>query len=290
MRRPLQQAILATPRRDVRRLASGLLLLLGWCAGAPAALLWERTEQIVPLPGPAATEVTGTFPFRNAGAVPVRVLAVRLGCPCGQAATDRSEYAPGESGTLTVRLQAQRGAGRIEKTIYVLTDDPEQPRDTILFGCEAPAYLAVEPGWLVWRQGDPPEARTARLRADVPEPVHVLAVRTEPAGFQHEFLTVTAGRAYDLRITPENTSTRRRQGFTLLVQHADATPFELNVAAVVLPALKAPPAPGWTAVAWALLASDRAWTLLTVLILTGLALLGWRLLRGPGRRLPPPPG
>lgn len=281
-----KQAILSATARRRRRAALFLALLLCCGTGTRAALQWERTEAVVPLPSPDAVSVTGTFPFRNAGDQPVRVLAARSGCPCVLAATDKGEYAPGERGMLTVRLQAQRGVGRVEKTVHVLTDDPAQPATAVRLACTAPAWLSAEPGWLVWRQGEAPEARSVRLTADVPGPVHVRAIRTEPTGFRHELLTHVAGREYELRVTPDTVGERLRQSFTLVVEYAPDRTFEFSLDAVVLPALKHPPPPGWQARAWALVGSDRAWNVVLAALVAGLAVLAWGLLRRLGRKPP----
>ncbi len=90
-----------------------------------AGLKWEgTTKRIV---ARAEDRVVKTeFTYRNAGKAPVRIESVRGVCVCCTSAyATKKKLAPGESGTVVVRVDFEKKPLPLVKVVSVKTDDGE---------------------------------------------------------------------------------------------------------------------------------------------------------------------
>nr|BCX02013.1 MAG: hypothetical protein KatS3mg041_2059 [Bacteroidota bacterium] len=76
------------------------------------------------------------FRFRNAGRGPLRIRDLRASCGCTAVVLDKTEFAPGETGHLQVRLDTEGKLGFVQKTITVYSNDPEQYLKTLVVEAE----------------------------------------------------------------------------------------------------------------------------------------------------------
>ena len=72
-----------------------------------------------------------TFPFRNAGKVPVRIKSIKTSCSCTAASPVKETFGPGERGQIDVTLNTEHQNGEITKTIMVETDTKDQGQITL---------------------------------------------------------------------------------------------------------------------------------------------------------------
>src|SRR5688500_18223548 len=85
------------------------------------------------------------LPFNADGATPSTSRAVQLTCGCLSAATDKTTYAPGETGTVTAFMKLGSFEGEVTKSIYVHSDDPAGPRRQLQIKITIPKLMEISP-------------------------------------------------------------------------------------------------------------------------------------------------
>jgi beta-lactamase regulating signal transducer with metallopeptidase domain len=70
----------------------------------------------------------GEFKFTNTGDAVLKVKKIKTSCGCTVARLTKKEYAPGESGTITVTYSASKSPGKASKRVNVPTNDMTRPR------------------------------------------------------------------------------------------------------------------------------------------------------------------
>ncbi len=122
-------------------------------------LEWERTEFTAPAVfGQASLEAT--YPFKNTGTEPVRILKVKTSCGCTYAAASQEVIAPGESAEVAAFFETESREGPQSSTITVLTDEPDESATTLRFRSDIPAAAELPTRVVRWKAADPREART----------------------------------------------------------------------------------------------------------------------------------
>ena len=76
----------------------------------------------------AGTRNTCEFKFKNSGDTLLKISKVHAPCGCTVPKLAKKEYAPGESGTLTVIYQSGNSAGSATKRLYVHSNDKAKPK------------------------------------------------------------------------------------------------------------------------------------------------------------------
>lgn len=74
---------------------------------------------------------TAQFKFTNTGSGKLIISTVQTTCSCTVAELTKLEYAPGESGIITVTYRSSAYGGPIEKHLYILSNDSTNPRAEI---------------------------------------------------------------------------------------------------------------------------------------------------------------
>ena len=77
--------------------------------------------------GPGAKNVC-EFKFTNTGESLLKITKVSKTCGCTPYTLAKKEYAPGETGTLKVKYNASKRAGRVARTLYVYSNDKARPK------------------------------------------------------------------------------------------------------------------------------------------------------------------
>jgi len=68
------------------------------------------------------------FKFTNTGDSLLKITKVSKTCGCTPYTLAKKEYAPGETGTLKVKYNASKRAGRVARTLYVYSNDKARPK------------------------------------------------------------------------------------------------------------------------------------------------------------------
>ena len=77
--------------------------------------------------GPGTNQLC-EFKFTNTGDDVLRIGEISKSCGCTPFSLDRTEYAPGESGTLKVRYYAESQYGSVTKNLFVHSNDRQRPK------------------------------------------------------------------------------------------------------------------------------------------------------------------
>ena len=68
------------------------------------------------------------FKFTNTGDSLLKITKVSKTCGCTPYTLAKKEYAPGEAGTLKVKYNASKRAGKVTRTLYVYSNDKARPK------------------------------------------------------------------------------------------------------------------------------------------------------------------
>lgn len=178
------------------------LLLVGEAAGA---LQWE-TELIELEAPPLAQQAVATFRFKNTGDKPVTIAHLHASCGCTTPALEKREYAPGESGEVTVTYTFGDAVGQQEKLVSVVANEPEPTTYQLRLRVTIPELLAIQPRFVMWRQNEEPVAKTITIHALRPDLVRPVSVEARDARFSaslHE--SEEEPGTFTVTIAPEST-------------------------------------------------------------------------------------
>ena len=96
-------------------------------AGQVPVLQVEKTVHDFGEMGPSASGKC-EFAFKNVGTGTLKIDRVQSTCGCTVPQLEKKEYAPGESGVINVTFRAPSTKGNVNKHLYIVSNDPKQPR------------------------------------------------------------------------------------------------------------------------------------------------------------------
>ena len=91
------------------------------------------------------SNLTCEFKFTNTGNSLLKVTDTRATCGCTVPSLNKKEYAPGESGTIKVNFATGSHIGPVEKYIYVLSNDKQQPSKTLTLKANVTKKVLINP-------------------------------------------------------------------------------------------------------------------------------------------------
>lgn len=91
---------------------------------------------------------TAQFKFSNIGSGKLIISKVQSTCSCSVPDLKKLEYAPGESGIVTVTYQSSAYGGAVEKHLYILSNDSTNPRAEITLKGTIELAVVSEPSRL----------------------------------------------------------------------------------------------------------------------------------------------
>ena len=94
--------------------------------------------------GPS-TKNTGQFQFRNVGNGTLAIKKVHSTCSCSVPKLEKTEYLPGESGTITASYRASSVEGAVKKHLYIESNDRENPRFELTLKANIELKVATNP-------------------------------------------------------------------------------------------------------------------------------------------------
>ena len=265
-------------------LALGLSPLTG-----QAELTWESTTFERDL-GPHDTEVEGVYKFTNTGTKPVRILSVKTSCGCTSARPSKTEYASGESGSISAKLSLHgaQGNGRQERQVLVETDAPGQEVVTLKIAGITHQYLQLSSYYLMWDLHGAATAQKVVIDVVHKDPIRVVAATAGNPLFATTLTTVKEGRQYELTVTPPNTADKHAGNILVTTDWPAEKPLTAAISLRVRDKTRSVAPPMWRAVLGALVDVDGGWAYgLMVLAVVVLGVFGARTMFG-ARRAPVP--
>ncbi|MDO8302758.1 MAG: DUF1573 domain-containing protein, partial [Sedimentisphaerales bacterium] len=85
------------------------------------------------------------YTFSNVGKGTLKIIDIVKTCGCTPFELTKREYAPGESGTIKVDYQAAKAGGTVLKHLFVMSDDPNNPRQEITLKANVVLQVMIEP-------------------------------------------------------------------------------------------------------------------------------------------------
>lgn len=178
---------LLVPMMPYRKKSLPILLFVAVALGAapvhaqdPAAgLQWEQTRIEIETDG-GTQPAKVTYRFRNTGDRPVNILSTTASCGCTVPETNKTTYAPGESGELPVMHKPKPGAGVHVYSIRVQTDEGGGSAHALTLQVTNKPRIAVMPRVLNWAAGEAraPKQINVRIRRD--QPLRLTGLQAEP--------------------------------------------------------------------------------------------------------------
>lgn len=191
--------IQATHRGLLRAATAGAgALALGWLLGVapspalaagPRVAVGETAFDAGPIV--RGTKIRHGFAIRNTGDEVLEITEVRPSCGCTVAEHDRI-LAPGKQGTITAIVDTAKFRGPIAKSVWVFTNDPQNPRLQLVVKADVRALVEAEPSYarFVVVRGEPVEPVRIQIWSDSEEDLRVLGVESP-----FEFLSVEVHEA-----------------------------------------------------------------------------------------------
>lgn len=208
--------------RPTFMLVAGLALAAG--LAAPAAAQQQLGQQPVG-PAPVAPEVaqdvpvlqvertihdfgritdeasvTTTFTFKNTGTATLKIERIESSCGCTVPALDKLEYAPGESGVVTVEFDPRRREGPQNRAVTIVSNDPVRSRMPLTVRVDVVPLVKIEPRVVQFGQVDKNTVQAVMIDVIGREPNFELV---DAQLFQTEGLTVEVFEAMPLEIEGE---------------------------------------------------------------------------------------
>lgn len=150
------------------------------------------------------TVVQHDYVFTNPGGAPLLITGVYPSCDCTTAGKWSVRVEPGRAGTIPVRFDSSDYGGPIDKWLVVTSNDPAQPRVTLLLkGAVRPAIEVLPSNAVFTPVAGPPASETKVLRIvnHTAEPLTLAAPESSNRAFAVDLKTVRPGKEFEVRVT-----------------------------------------------------------------------------------------
>ena len=85
------------------------------------------------------------FRFKNIGTGPLNIEQINATCGCTVPTLAKKQYQPGEDGVIKIDYSGENNPGSVEKTIYINTNDAENPQIKLTIKANVAAQIEVSP-------------------------------------------------------------------------------------------------------------------------------------------------
>jgi hypothetical protein len=184
----------------MKRIAwSGWVLLLATLS-AFGELVWEHSI-VEKTASVHDRKLIAVFPFEARGST-TTILSIRTTCGCTTAELPQMTYSDGESGELTVVFDLNGRFGKQKKSVFVQTDDKNNPNQELVFKATIPKLVSLQPRILYWIKGASTyETQEIKLRFEEPG-IRVANVSSDQEQLKIENQTSDEGKDVILSFTP----------------------------------------------------------------------------------------
>ncbi|MHC4551227.1 MAG: DUF1573 domain-containing protein [Planctomycetota bacterium] len=94
--------------------------------------------------GPGASKKC-EYKFTNTGTATLKIDRIQSTCGCTVPKLKKKEYAPGESGTITVTFRAPSVKREVNKSLYIISNNPKNRRFKLAIKAKVVVKVSVEP-------------------------------------------------------------------------------------------------------------------------------------------------
>ena len=181
------------------RLTLWFLLLIAPLAHAD--LKWSATT-LFTAAAPSEGHATAQFTFTNTGTYPIKITGTHTSCGCTAAVADARTIAPGETGKIDVSFKTLNRNGLYEEPIVIETNDPKNPKTTVVLRALIRDAVELLPTLLFWQPGEPLTAKVIRITVTDGFAVKNVGATCSNPDIQLNLETVKPGVEYKLTVTP----------------------------------------------------------------------------------------
>ena len=141
-------------------------------------LEWEQKTIAIETDGSQSANVV--YRFRNTSDRPVNIISTTASCGCTVPVTNKTTYAPGESGELPVTHKPRPGAGVQVYSIGVQTDEGGGRTHSLSLQVTKNPKMALMPRVLNWAAGEERAPKQINVRLRDGEPLQLTGAQAEP--------------------------------------------------------------------------------------------------------------
>jgi len=162
-----------------------LLLLLPWLlppapAQTPPNPSLEFKEPLIKIETKGKLEkFPATYEFRNTGKKAVTITSITSSCGCTVAGSDKTTYAPGESGTIRLEYTPTGPPGVRYYHVGVVTDEVGGRSYELKLQVNHDPRIAMDKRLLVWEQGESRSAKVIKLTVKADDPIKIKGAEAE---------------------------------------------------------------------------------------------------------------
>ncbi|MFM1767663.1 MAG: hypothetical protein RJA22_192 [Verrucomicrobiota bacterium] len=169
----------------------------------------------------------------NSGNAPLEITSVQPGCGCMKAGEWTRQIAPGQSGTIPIRLDSRQYTGNFAKSVFVTCNDPAQTNLMIEIQGYLQRALEITPPSLALNLNSesPSNQASVRLVSHLDTPLGVFNPRSSLANVELQLVTNQPGKEYQLlaRTLPPLPTIRQVGQVTLSTTSPDMPLTNLNL-------------------------------------------------------------
>jgi hypothetical protein len=175
-----------------------------------AGLDFETLLQEIHMDSDAA-QATADFKFTNTSDKPLSIMKYDAACSCMGVTISggKLRYAPGESGVVRATFHMGNFSGTVDKSVVLwMSGDPQgAPSKQLTVRVHIPVLVEVTPKTLQWDVDGAAKSQSIRVVMNHKSPIQVTQVTSSSEAFTHELKTITAGKEYEIVVTPTATKT-----------------------------------------------------------------------------------
>ncbi|MEG0837198.1 MAG: DUF1573 domain-containing protein [Akkermansia sp.] len=174
------------------------------CASASGELDFANTIKTVKVPADKDA-ISVDFPFKNKSNREISLGSITPTCECTKASYEgnKTKLAPGEACRLVATMKTGNFAGTVDKTIHVKSEGSTY---TLTIRASIPEIIRMTPQQLTWQQGEAPTPKTITITIEPSCPMKLKEVSLSGRGFDFQPVTITAGKKYQVIVTPRSTA------------------------------------------------------------------------------------
>ena len=154
-----------------------------------------------------ANEHSQTIPFKftNEGSKTIKIVGMKPSCGCTVANLEKKEYAPGESGTVSIEYKRVANTEKTSNTVLVVTDEEKDNFYTLAITANQKDGVALSTRLLDWTVGGSDEPQTVEVTVQEGLSFNITGVRTTHDSFEGRLTTIEPKKKYKITVQPTTT-------------------------------------------------------------------------------------
>jgi hypothetical protein len=183
----------------LHRLLAAMTLVALAVPACIAGLKWETPEVLLDLDSSMAGG-DAVFSFVNEGTTPVKILNIKPGCGCTVPVLEKTEFAPGEHGTLSTRFTTGERRGAYHVPIHVQMDDGSLAELSLV--AQIRELVKYFPPNIAWAKGEKRAPKDIEFHWSASDDVKITALRSVNPSIKVELVADHDWNGARVRLTP----------------------------------------------------------------------------------------